>query len=451
MQRKYLHSTQITFIIICLLFTTTYAQWKKLNSRTTVNLTAVTVIDSSSAMVIGEKGSILKTSDSGNSWQKVYLGISNNLNAISNRYQFFSEKNSIIVAGDSILLMSSDNEKTWSIKSEPYNFTTIDQGFATPLRHAEPLQATFNMDSTIVLGTDDGRIVYSNDKGDNWKDTLLLDSKIIAINFDLYGLIPLGSGTTSRVLAASNFEYLKGDIADNEWDKYGIGIYIPWQNITSGDLAYSYKFLIGDGGEIALTPLLLRKEENESTWTNISQNLQIGLFPNKIKNLGFAIFICGKSGKILESTNDGDKWIEQITSVNTKLNDVSFLNNFSYYNPDIGYAVGDSGTILYTSNGGISGVEKNSSLLPKRFELYQNYPNPFNPETKIKYEIPKDGKVSIIIYDNLGQRVRVLVNSFQSAGEHYVQFNSNGLPSGLYLYELKFNSSSLVKKMLLLK
>jgi photosystem II stability/assembly factor-like uncharacterized protein len=445
---KHFNTMLIIFIII--IITAVNAQWKKLNSGIKANLTGVALIDSNSAIVVGEKGTILKTTDSGKSWFKIDLNIDNNLNAISNRYQFFLSKNSSIIAGDSILLISSDNGETWLIKNEPYNFTSIDQGFTTPLRRAIPGLAS-NPDSSIVLGTEGGRIVYSTDKGNTWQDTLLLDLKIIAVNFDLYGLVPLGSGTTFKVLAASSSKYVEGNIFNNEWEKYDIGIYVPWQNIISGDFAYIYKFLVGDGGEIASTPLLLRREENDSAWTNISQNLPIGLFPNKIKNFGSAVFICGTYGKIFRSSDNGDEWTEQLTPVNTKLNDISFLTSFSFYNSDIGYAVGESGTILYTSNGGITSVERNSNNQPAEFKLYQNYPNPFNPGTVIKYTIPKEGRVRLIIYNVLGEEVKALVNSSQGPGKYSVEFSSRNLASGIYFYEIKFNNSTLSKKMLLLK
>jgi len=432
------HFNTMLTILIIIMITAASAQWKKLISGTDVNLNGVMIIDSSSAIVIGDKGTILKTSDSGSSWQKINLGFTNNLNAISNKSLFISFNNLTTIAGDSIFLFSSNFGNTWSIKKVPYNFTTVDQGFTSPLL------TPFSPDSSIILGTDDGRIVFSTDEGNTWQDTLIFNSKIIAVDF-FFGTIPVGAGTGSRVSAASNSNYVNGDIIEKNWTKYNIGVYEPWQNITSGDLAYNYEFLAGDGGELVSVPLLLRKTQNDSTWTNISQNLQVGLFPNKIKNLGFALFICGMYGKIFKSTDNGNTWISLTTPTKTALNDIAFFNS------EVGYAVGDSLTILFTSNGGTTSVDENSSGLPADFILYQNYPNPFNPDTKIKYNIPNEGKVELLIYNNLGQRIALLVDSYQSAGVHSVEFNSSGLVSGVYFYQLKFNNSTLIKKMLLLK
>jgi hypothetical protein len=98
--------------------------------------------------------------------------------------------------------------------------------------------------------------------------------------------------------------------------------------------------------------------------------------------------------------------------------------------------------------------------LPKNFELNQNYPNPFNPSTKISYSLPNDSKVTLDIYNIVGERVGQLVNQDQAAGYYSVDFNSSvvkSLSSGVYLYRIHAidNSTgkdfSSVKKMVMLK
>ena len=89
--------------------------------------------------------------------------------------------------------------------------------------------------------------------------------------------------------------------------------------------------------------------------------------------------------------------------------------------------------------------------LPDRFKLSQNYPNPFNPTTVINYQLPEAGKVTLSIYDILGNEVRILVNEERSAGNYEIEFNATGLPSGVYFYILRAGSFVESKKMLLLK
>gem|GEM_PF-1773709 len=80
-----------------------------------------------------------------------------------------------------------------------------------------------------------------------------------------------------------------------------------------------------------------------------------------------------------------------------------------------------------------------------------NYPNPFNPTTTISYELPSNSFVTLKVYDVLGREVKTLVNGYQEAGSHSVQFNGENLPSGVYLYRLTAPGVVQVKKMLMMK
>jgi hypothetical protein len=89
--------------------------------------------------------------------------------------------------------------------------------------------------------------------------------------------------------------------------------------------------------------------------------------------------------------------------------------------------------------------------VPNSFAAYQNYPNPFNPSTSIHYDLPKDGFVTLKIYNSLGQEVAILVNGFQTAGTHAATFRAQDLASGVYFYRLQAGNFVDMKKMLLLK
>jgi ligand-binding sensor domain-containing protein len=80
-----------------------------------------------------------------------------------------------------------------------------------------------------------------------------------------------------------------------------------------------------------------------------------------------------------------------------------------------------------------------------------NYPNPFNPETKIYYTIPNSGKVKLEVFTTLGNRIKVLVDKTQNAGNYQVSFKGDNMPSGIYLYRLTIERSSITQKMVLLK
>jgi len=98
-----------------------------------------------------------------------------------------------------------------------------------------------------------------------------------------------------------------------------------------------------------------------------------------------------------------------------------------------------------------TGVSNNTNGVPVEYKLSQNYPNPFNPVTKISFDIPKQGLVTLKIYDVLGREVRTLVNEVKNAGSYTVDFNAADLSSGVYFYKLEVNGFSDVKRMMLIK
>jgi len=89
--------------------------------------------------------------------------------------------------------------------------------------------------------------------------------------------------------------------------------------------------------------------------------------------------------------------------------------------------------------------------VPDVYFLSENYPNPFNPTTNVKYGLPEDAHVTIMLYDILGRQVGTLVNEDQQAGYHQVQFNGDKLASGMYFFRMQAGDFAETKKMMLLK
>jgi hypothetical protein len=99
----------------------------------------------------------------------------------------------------------------------------------------------------------------------------------------------------------------------------------------------------------------------------------------------------------------------------------------------------------------VTDVHNTNNDIPMRYELAQNYPNPFNPTTTINYSIPKQGMVTLKVYNMLGQEVATLINKQQSAGNYSVDFNATKLASGVYVYRLNSGDFTMTKKLVLLK
>ena len=109
---------------------------------------------------------------------------------------------------------------------------------------------------------------------------------------------------------------------------------------------------------------------------------------------------------------------------------------------------------------GDNGKDGRKNQTPKIFALSQNYPNPFNPTTTIGYQLPKASRVTLIIYNVLGQQVKALIDKEQSAGYYTIVLDASSLSSGVYFYRISTTDGAAgfagggfvrTKKMILLK
>jgi len=170
----------------------------------------------------------------------------------------------------------------------------------------------------------------------------------------------------------------------------------------------------------------------------------------------------------IENNNNGFK-IErkQLNFENTSWNNVGFVKGKGNSNSQSQYSFEDNRLSTGKYNYRIKQIDNNGNYkyytlnntveigIPVEYNLSQNYPNPFNPATKINYELPKDSKVSIIVFDIIGREVLSLVNQEQKAGYYTMTADAKNLSSGIYFYRLIAKSSGkdyvISKKMSVIK
>ena len=106
----------------------------------------------------------------------------------------------------------------------------------------------------------------------------------------------------------------------------------------------------------------------------------------------------------------------------------------------------------------VTGVEDVLKIgdMPATFALLQNQPNPFNPETEIQYELPRQSRVVLSVFNLLGQRIKTLVSGTYAAGMHSVRWNGTDdsgrlVPSGVYIYRMEAPGFVQKRKMTLLQ
>ena len=98
----------------------------------------------------------------------------------------------------------------------------------------------------------------------------------------------------------------------------------------------------------------------------------------------------------------------------------------------------------------ITGVDE-ENYLPTVYSLHNNFPNPFNPATTISYDLPRQGIVSLKVYNIVGEEIATLVNAEQPAGRYKIDWNASELASGVYFYRIQAAEFVDVKKMILMK
>lgn len=377
--------------------------------------------NSLNGFVVGEQGTVLKTSDGGASWQEIFVGSALPLKSVS-----IPSIDNIFVAGDNgFIYKSSDTGVTW---------TRIDIGIIQNINGFRFRSATDGW----IFG-ENGLLSHTTDGGINWTPTII-DSLL-----NIAGVATYPDAVNKLTIYFEDATYLTTTNQGATWQYGSLG---TTRKIRSVIVKESSDWIVGDSG-LVISRLMSDLYNNISIPTSVSVN---DLF---VKNPTTLYAACD-GGKIFYTTNSGGDWYSQYTADSHDLFGLEFISD------TLGFAVGNSGTILTTySAGTVTNVKNNIVGVPAQFRLYQNHPNPFNPSTTIAFDLPKTSKVSLKIFNLLGQTVATLVDEIQQAGYKEVVWNPSAgsghvLASGVYFYTISIsdergNPFFDVRKMILLK
>jgi hypothetical protein len=166
------------------------------------------------------------------------------------------------------------------------------------------------------------------------------------------------------------------------------------------------------------------------------------------------VYVAGGYGNntiVYKSTDHGQSWYD----VSSGLNCI-WSATCIQLGPDGYLYVGTITNGIYRSVNRVVDIGESNLNIPSSVSLHQNYPNPFNPSTTIRYELSKHSEVRLKIYNILGQEVRTLVNTKQSAGTHEVTWdgkdmNGHSVSSGIYLYRLECEGITKTMKLTLIR
>jgi len=424
-------------MVLAMISITTIAQsnWTIQNSGVSLRLVTIKAVSPAIGWVGGENGTVLCTTDSGNTWNSVGGGTIGTGTIYS-----------VDAVNDSIALVTTTPSST------TYIFRTSDEG--TNWKQVFSLEGSFINgiwmlddlngiavgdpvgDKFVVLKTTDSGLSwthFSNEPNANANEYGLVESLCVRDNYIWFGTVALGIGL-GRVVFSTDFGV--------NWDA-GTTPLTDVQSVWFNDP------LVGIvAGRNADTELGIAKSiDGGYTWESIAGNFGRVVGDGYEKYFGLGD-IEGNPYGIYESPGTSFNWnnVFIYDGGGASLEDIS-VGKYGVVN--FGWTVSTSGTIVRYFEP-ITNVE-DAQIVVTYFSLYQNYPNPFNPVTTIAYQIREISNVNLKVYDILGREVATLVNEEKLTGNYEVKFDGSNLSSGVYLYRMEAGSFMDTKKLLLMK
>jgi photosystem II stability/assembly factor-like uncharacterized protein len=369
------------------------------------DLNSVYFLNSQTGYIAGGNGLVVKTESGGIFWTPQASNTTNDLNSI-----YFIQPDVGYTAGTRGDVQKTVNGGT---QGPPYTI----EGFVTYQGSGLPVQS--------------GRVVafgynYTSDQ------ITIIDSASIGTN-GYYRLVHIPTGDSTDIMAYPN----------SEADGFVGGFYpntIFWVSSTTLYLTHNL------------------------TGINISVNQTVN--PGGTKSIGGGVFKAVNSSGLSEArvyARIGNNYYNMGTSVTGGAYSIGDMPPGSYelVCDRMGYRSALQNVIINTENlDSINfyltsinpiGISNQNLYVPTKYSLNQNYPNPFNPATNIRFDIPKESKVRLSVFDVLGREVEVLVDNVLKPGTYKVDWRADKFSSGLYFYRIVTNDYVDVKKMILLK
>ncbi len=431
----------LTFILVTIFTLQNFAQgrWERIESPTNSFLRRITLSDPNTLWASGHNGTIIKSTDQGNTWTVLQTNTNNiimNHSAVNNQLVF---------------------ALTWELDNPPYGTKIIKttnggiswQSSSFPIEY-EYLQSVhfFNKDTGIVAGS---RTYLTTNGGLNWFQ--------VQRDSDLVANLPF----LDIKMFNKNYGFACGgfiDVAGVIWKTTNGGLNWKTNGISPDEIfdlvildSLNILALSGDP-EFIYNLAYVKSTDGGETWNYTELPMyavSLGIDAKDMNNIWSAA-----GYKFIYSTDGGNNWQVKPTPDSASVYDLIFINSQK------GFACGEHGVLLkYVEDG--SNV-KNEDIVGNDFILYQNYPNPFNASTSIRYSIPtlqpstlfssqinSNQNVTLKVYDILGREVTTLVNENKSSGIYEIEFNGSELISGVYFYKLTVGNFSQTKKMFLIR
>ena len=389
----------ILIIIFSLLLLPVKAQWIQQNSGTTENLNDVFAITADTVVVVGNAGTILRTTDGGNNWQPIANATAN----ILHKVKFINTTTGYIVGDNGTLLKTTDAGETWQTIN--LNITNNLYDISCPNDH------------TIYISGSNGLIKKSIDSGQNW--TTIPSGVTDDIHF-----IAFEDNQTGFFVAISSF-YKTNDGGNN------------WLEILN---------MGGNCMEISQNIVYLGGFNNYFKSTNTgnsfnTHNINYVGVVNSIKKIDNVLWMTIYSTVISSSGTYILKSIDNENNFTECFLDAIFIHSSSFYNNSIGYAIGEYG-VIYKNSTGINTVTSSINNFENIFSIY---PNPNKGIFNIKFDKNPSQNWQYQITNLQGQ---ILMNDQQLIDR---KIDASWLPAGVYLLNLQNDEKIFTQKIIIQK
>ena len=397
-------------------FSYSAAGWKMQESGTDAFLADVFFVSSQEGWTVGSWGTVLHTSDGGQSWEEQSTPVANSLSSVS-----FVAPDTGWVAGSSNLLHTADGGLTW-VEQEPgistdfsgLHFIDSDSGWMAGGKNTYPAGA-------------ERAIIHTSDGGETWTTKLYQEQEL---PFTDVHFIDALNGCVVGELGAI---FTTSD-GGSSWIERDSGTSMNLEDVFYASPESIYT--VGAGGAI------LFSEDGGTTWSGQSSGTTDYLggihFTDPVT--GWAVGGSNDSCRIVHTEDGGATWAQQACAVPHLLSAVFFIDYSS------GWAVGPYGVIVHTTDGGGVGVEEGRGPLQQPLAITGISPNPFRTLVAVELAAPGGGTVQAGIYDASGRLVRRMTEEVAHSGT--VSLSWNGMsgdgtrcPSGVYLLRIRLEES----------
>jgi len=459
--------------------------WTTQNTNIYTNMTSCFFLNQNTGWIVGDQGSISKTTNGGNNWMLQYCSTSENLEGIYmlnsntgfvvgnggycfkttnsglnwiakptgsyhwlNSVYFINDNTGWIVGGayyggNSQIFKTTDSGENWVAQTSPttywladVKFVNSDTGWAVgrhgviintrtggspipqPPTLISPPNNSVNISTTPTLtwNTSQGAVTYHVQISTVANFQVITDSATVSSTQYQIPVGTLMNGYTYfwRVNAANP----EGTSAWSDLWSFSTGIYPPAPVLISPPDGF-----IGT----TTTPTLLWDSMQNIT----SYRIEISRIPN--------FLIIGDSSTIFLN--------QYIVPPGILFDNITY---FWRVNASNSFGTGPWSSV-WSFTPQPSGINPIAGEIPKEYKLFQNYPNPFNPETNVKFNVPVNSHVKLIVYDALGRVVKFLLDRDLNPGSYEIVFNGESLNSGIYFLRMESDEFHNVRRMVLIK